>query len=332
MEGFQPAVREQIKLRAALVGPTGSGKTRGALDIATALAAKYGGKIAVIDSQNGQSLLFADRYTFDRLDLTDRTPEGFRAALRLAVQSRYTVVVVDSASHEWLAVLTDADKFGDWKALTPRHNDFVLDLTTAPLHVIATIRAKMKYQVEEVQEGGRKKQVISKLGVGPIQRENIEYEFDVLGYLDETHEAQWSNRCDPLVGQHMTPEAAAPIIVDWLEHGDAPKWKAPKTVAEALDRVGFFCDDPKPWLVEAVLVAHPEVGEFPSTFKGLPTAVQNDTLVRLVEVVRVLDDANGHDPYKDADATQLLLRQAFRAGFDADVPGPDPFRAPIPFG
>lgn len=231
MINLQPAKREQVKLRMALIGPSGSGKTRGALDVATAVSTQ---RIAGLDTEHGRMKLFADRYSFDHSNLKDTTPEGYRDALRVVeMAGTYDVVVFDSLSHEWLAILTEADKFSNWKDLTPRHNDFVAAVVESPLHVIVTMRAKMKYQVSEEERNGRTRQVIERLGVGPIQRENLEYEFDVLGYIDSTHEAQWSNRCDPLVGKVMTPLDAAPVIVDWLAHGDPPEAADPKEV-EAL--------------------------------------------------------------------------------------------------
>jgi hypothetical protein len=78
----------------------------------------------------------------------------------------------------------------------------------------------VKYDVSEVEEGGRKKQKIERIGVGPVQREGVEYEFDVIGYLDETHRATFLNRCDALVGQTLTIPEAIPPLLAWLESGD----------------------------------------------------------------------------------------------------------------
>jgi len=48
---FQPATKAQAKLKAALFGPAGSGKTFSALRIATGI----GGRIAVIDTERGSA-------------------------------------------------------------------------------------------------------------------------------------------------------------------------------------------------------------------------------------------------------------------------------------
>ena len=56
MAGFRKAERRKAKLRLGLTGPAGSGKTYGALLIAMGL----GGKIALIDTENGSGDAPAD--------------------------------------------------------------------------------------------------------------------------------------------------------------------------------------------------------------------------------------------------------------------------------
>ncbi len=220
---FTEAVREQVLLRMAIVGANGSGKTLGALRTAEAL----GGPVAVIDTEHGRAKLYADRFKFSHADLRDHKPEAFRDAARQAAELVGVggTVVIDSLSHEWLDVLTEADKFGDWKTLTPRHREFLEAIISIPANLIVTMRAKVKYQVSEVDVPGRDKprQVIERVGVGPVQREGVEYEFDVLAYLDTDHEAHFANRCEPLVDRVLPiDDEAIGIIVKWLAEGDPP--------------------------------------------------------------------------------------------------------------
>lgn len=220
---FKDAVREQVLLRMAIVGANGSGKTLAALRVAAAL----GGPVAVLDTEHGRAKLYADRFTFKHADLLDHRPEAFRDAARQAAElvGREGTVVIDSLSHEWLEVLTEADKFADWKSLTPRHKEFLEAIISIPSHLIVTMRAKVKYQVTEVEVAGRDKprQVIERVGVGPVQREGVEYEFDILAYLDTDHDAHFANRCDPLVDRVLPIEdEAIGIITKWLAEGDPP--------------------------------------------------------------------------------------------------------------
>ena len=51
------------------------------------------------------------------------------------------------------------------------------------MHVIATMRTKVEYAAEQV--GGKLK--ITRLGLAPIQRDETEYEFDILALMDKEH-------------------------------------------------------------------------------------------------------------------------------------------------
>ena len=188
---FKPATRKQLKVKAGLMGTAGTGKTWNALALAEALAGRDG-VVYVIDSERGRAEAYAGDFKFKHLSLPSFTVETYIEALSLANDEGADVIVVDSISHEWNGrdgILASVDRFGGWKDATPRHDLFVDSLFRLPRHVIATMRAKTQYQVNEVQrrDGSGTKQEIIKLGVGPVQRDNLEYEFDVLGMLELDH-------------------------------------------------------------------------------------------------------------------------------------------------
>lgn len=221
---FTDAVREQIPLRMALIGANGSGKSIAALRVATAVSP---GAVAVCDTERGRAKLYADRFQFKHANATDHSPEGIRDIVRqaAALVGPGGCVVLDSFSHQWLAVLTEADRFGDWKTLTPRYRECLEAMLSIDAHLIVTMRAKVKYDVSEVEEAGRSKprQVITRLGLGPVQREGVEYEFDILAFLDTDHVATFVNRCDPLVGKSLEiNDETIAIISKWLAEGDPP--------------------------------------------------------------------------------------------------------------
>ncbi len=65
MAVFRKAERRKAKLRLALTGPAGSGKTYGALLIAQGL----GGRIAMIDTENGSGDLYSAVCDYDILNI-----------------------------------------------------------------------------------------------------------------------------------------------------------------------------------------------------------------------------------------------------------------------
>lgn len=193
---FQRAERKQSKLRLAITGPTGSGKTYGALSIATGL----GGRIAVLDTENGSASLYADEFEFDVINLAPPySPERFIEVIKAAESAGYDNLIIDSTTHEWSGVggcleLVDkiAPKFkgntwSAWSEVTPRHRAFIDAMLQSRINIIATMRSKM----DSVQQdnGNGKKQVV-KLGLKAEQRDGIEYEFTVV--LDLIHDGHYA--------------------------------------------------------------------------------------------------------------------------------------------
>ena len=190
---FTKAQKSASKLRMALAGPAGSGKTWTALAIATGL----GERIALVDTERGGGNYYADQFDFDSLELTSFHPDQYIKALAAAIEEGYQVVIIDSLSHAWfgrdgaLELVDRAAKrsqsgnsFMAWREVTPLHNKLVDAMLKAPVHVVVTLRSKTEYILETDTRG---KQVPKKVGMAPVQRDGLEYEFDVFGELDHQH-------------------------------------------------------------------------------------------------------------------------------------------------
>lgn len=330
------AKREQILLRAALVGANGSGKSLGALKIATGFAGPEG-KIAVVDTEKGRAKLYANQFRFSHLPIPpeDATPEVMLAAARSAAErvGMTGVVILDTISHEWLEVLTEVDKFGDWKNVTPRHRDFIDGITALPAHLVVTMRAKVKYDVQEEEVPGRRKprQVITRLGVGPVQREGVEYEFDILAYLDSDHLATFANRCEELVGttREIDDETIA-IMKAWVETGDPPapqrvvtlqdvpvprSWAAIKEAAEAYS--------PQTWNDFREFMGQAREHLWPGVAEQDLTKAQKDTLFQKAAgvMVKLLET---HDVNEFPPPARLEFQAHWSSVLDGAVlPGPE---------
>lgn len=240
---FRPATKEQSYGRIALDGPAGSGKTYTALRLATAM----GQKIAVIDTEHGTARKYAHKFQFDVVELEkDFHPERYIQAIQAAEAAGYDVLVVDSISHEWSGPngclelvdivakrMRSGNKFAAWNEITPRHNRFMESMLGVKMHVIATMRSKTEYL--QTEENGKK--TIKKLGLAPVTRDGVEYEFDVVGDIDLNHDLVIAKtRCDELADTlwHKPGEDLAQVITDWLNTGepmsekpDAPVTKTP---------------------------------------------------------------------------------------------------------
>jgi hypothetical protein len=238
MAGFQKAVRSRRKLRAAFDGPAGSGKTFTALRLAFALVdAGLAKRVAMIDTENDSASLYAGEspdgrpWEFDTLNLKKFGPDEYTAAVNLGVRSGFDALVIDSLSHAWIGEggaldLVDSkggNKFTAWKDITPMQRRMVDTLIRCDAHVVATMRSKTEYVLEEqVNNAGKTVQVPVKKGMAPIQRDGLEYEFDLYGSLDATNQLRITkSRCSVVHGQTTVkpgPAFWAPLF-DWLKSG-----------------------------------------------------------------------------------------------------------------
>lgn len=239
---FKPATREQLKARIALDGPTGSGKTYTGLEFAFVLAGPNG-RVCVIDTEHRSASKYAGYaphgipWLFDVCDLKHYAPSTYTAAIREAGQLGYDVILIDSLSHGWEGVggaLDQVDKkaaesgnsFTAWKDVTPQHREMIDAILASPAHVVVTMRSKMEYVLEETtNKNGRKVTTPKKVGMAPIQRQGMEYEFDIVCDLDIDHMLKVSKtRCPEIDGMLVSkpgPEFLSPVI-RWLNEGAKP--------------------------------------------------------------------------------------------------------------
>ena len=232
---FQKAVKSQAKLRLGLDGPAGSGKTFTALVAASAIA--NGGKIAVIDTERSSASLYADLFNFDVMCLDTFHPQKYIDGIHEAEKAGYAVIVIDSLSHAWegeggvLDLHDQAVKrqrtensFTAWKDVTPIHRSLVDAMLQSSCHIIATMRSKTEYVIEQVESNGRTIQRPRKIGMAPIQRQGMEYEFTIVGDLDTDHtlsitKSRMSGVADAVITK--PDKAWFKQIVDWLNSGVA---------------------------------------------------------------------------------------------------------------
>lgn len=192
------AKRESVIPSILLIGASGSGKSYGAL----ALASGMGKKIVAIDTENKRLNLYADEFSFDKIDLKPPySAVRYIAAVNAALEENPDILIIDQISFEWAGtggVLQQVDdnpatnQMMRWKEPSRGHSDFIDYLLHLKVPSICCCRAKEQYEISKDENGKTK---VTKLGVGPIQRgrnagEGIEYEFILSFLLDEDHYAR----------------------------------------------------------------------------------------------------------------------------------------------
>lgn len=225
---FVKATKKQAKLRAAVFGPAGAGKTFTALAIAKGL----GGKVALIDSERSSAAKYADRYDFDTVDLGRKNIAEYIEYIGQAGEAGYDVLIIDSLSHAWAELLEEIDKLAGakykgntwsaWSEGTPKQKKLVDAILSYPGHIIATMRSKTEWQT--TQDGNGKSRPV-RVGLAPEQGKGIEYEFDLLLELSTDHVANViKDRTGKFQDQLIDKpgEKFGRELVAWLSEGAAP--------------------------------------------------------------------------------------------------------------
>lgn len=246
---FTTARDMELKLRLLLTGPAGGGKTYTALEVGTALLelTAPGKRVALIDTEAGSAGKYKRRFDFD-VDIIRPpfTPEKYLASMTEAANSnRYGLVIVDSLSHAWAgpggilefvdtysATNTKGNTWAAWAKGTPLYNRLVQAVQQSPLHVIATARSKMD-TVQEKQDG---KTTVRAVGMNPVMRDGIQYEFDIVADLSgPDNVATFSkSRCPDLNGAVIQRPGAdvARTLADWLKGDPDPRLSPAQLLAE----------------------------------------------------------------------------------------------------
>lgn len=233
---FQRATKRQIKLRMAIDGPSGSGKTMTGLILAFALT--NGGGVGVIDTEHGSASKYADMFPeYQTVELDEFSPQNYIDSIHAAEQAGFNVILIDSLSHAWegkggvlemhdMATKRSSshDGFAAWRDVNPAQLALVEAMLNSKCHVIATMRSKTDYVVEKNERTGKNE--VRKVGMAPVQRQGIEYEFDVTADMDLDNTLVASkSRCFAFAGKVIAKPKAGDFkpLIDWLNSGEAAR-------------------------------------------------------------------------------------------------------------
>ena len=198
---FVDAEREKLFAKIAMIGASGSGKTVSALKLGYGLTGDWQ-KIFVIDTENKRALAYVGtQHTGLQIGKFKHAPmfapfktDTFSEAIDIAVKMGAECLIIDSFSHEWegLGGVTHAAEeaggdFWHWKGPKIAHRRLVDKIQQSPIHIIVTIRTKQEYAV--VPGGGKNgKNAIEKLGMKPVQSNDLDYEFLIAFHVNEDNE------------------------------------------------------------------------------------------------------------------------------------------------
>lgn len=223
---IRPAQRKLAKLRLALTGVAGSGKSRGAIMLAKGMSPDK--KFVVIDTERRSADLYAHLANFDVLSLDKPyTPEKYIAAIHYCEEMDYDVIIIDSLTHAWAGeggalemhdkitqASTSKNSYMAWGKITPLQNRLIDSMLQSPSHIIVTMRSKTHYEVID------RKPV--KMSLAPIQREGMDYEFTVVLDIDKESKLYTASkdRTEIFEGKNeKISQETGMEIMEWLNCG-----------------------------------------------------------------------------------------------------------------
>jgi len=128
--------------------------------------------------------------------------------------------LVDEAARK----MKSNNTFAAWRDVTPLHNRLLDAILGTDCHLIATLRSKME-NIQDKDEKGRT--LIRKVGLQAVQREGVEYEFDVVGEMDLDHALTITkSRCPSLADRvFSSPNGEVSTkLKDWLQGVSPEPW------------------------------------------------------------------------------------------------------------
>lgn len=273
MSGFKKAQKSKSKLRLAIYGLSGGGKTFTSLNIAKGFSEVLNERIAVIDSELGSASKYSDRFDFDVLNLNPkkRDIKSYVSAINEAEQAGYKILVVDSLSHAWAELLQEVELIAQarfkgntwaaWSEGTPKQRQLIDAITSYDGHIIVTMRAKTEYENSK-SEG--QKQKISRIGLAPEQGKGIEYEFDFLACINQEHilEIQKDRSGKFQDNVYKNPDKEFGIeLINWLNDGKEPSnelYEKVKAGIEAKTEGKYDTIENLSKIAETLKAKHPE--------------------------------------------------------------------------
>jgi DNA polymerase III delta prime subunit len=192
MSDFTEAVLDgNAYVRMALCGPSGCGKTLTAL----LLAAVLGKRVCVLETERDTAKLYTKHSGVPKpyfvKQLTKFSPDNYIKWVNNAADEGFDVCIIDSLTPSWNGAQGVLDIAGSdirgWKTATPKYYELVNCVTgmNNRMHIIATFRSKQEHTIALDEATGKMR--VTKKGLLPIHRDEMIYEWDIVGDMDMDH-------------------------------------------------------------------------------------------------------------------------------------------------
>lgn len=227
MSDFVDAKFSDVRIKLALAGKSGAGKTLGALKIAKGMIQDMS-KVGVMQTESGRAQCYLKDYPgFKVMEMKPPfSPDKYIEGITKAEAAGLKCLIIDSMSDEWAgtggaldihSAAADVVKntFAAWKKVTPQHDAVFNKILSSNIHILCTIKKKTDYILETVNG----KQVPKRVGVKDIAREDTEYKWMIQLDLDQEGNLAVASKDNTSLFQGKAPfqinEKTGLLIREW---------------------------------------------------------------------------------------------------------------------
>lgn len=221
---LRTAERKKAKIKMALQGCSSSGKTYSSLLLAQGLSNGDFSKVAIVDTENGSADLYSHLGRYNVITLNPPfTPEKYIEAIEICEKAGMEIVILDSITHSWEELLDfhsslPGNSFTNWSKVTPRQKALIDKILQSDCHIIATMRTKQDYVLNQKDN----KWIPEKVGLKAVQRDGVDYEFTLVFDIDIKHFATASkDRTGLFMGkpEFIISHTTGKRILEWCNEG-----------------------------------------------------------------------------------------------------------------
>jgi hypothetical protein len=230
---IRPAARQMGKLKMAVTGQTGAGKTATSLHIAYGITGKWEDIVLIDTEESGDNYegqiiagVMIGAYNVLKLD-RPYTADKYIQALETVENGGFKVAIIDSLSHAWIGSggaidLHDKEfksgvgnSYTSWSKPKKKNRELLDKITHSKVHTISTMRSKMETAMVEIENG---KKEVRNFGLKPIQEKDTEYEFDLVIDMGRDHSAHVTkDRTNQFNDEYFDPGVqTGNTLIKWL--------------------------------------------------------------------------------------------------------------------
>lgn len=218
---LKKANKSNVKIKMALIGESGTGKTMSSLLLGKELSNDVT-KVAIVDTEQSAHL-YSNLFDYQVLSLKPPfTTQKYIEALTICEQASMEVIIIDNLSFVWEELLdyhsklSGTNSFSNWRAVKLMHKALIDKILQMDAHIIATIRKKQGYILTE--KNG--KLIPEKIGLKPIQSSDISFDFSIVFDMNNKYEAKCIKNRTSLFdnSEFIITEKTGQEIKNWLNN------------------------------------------------------------------------------------------------------------------